>query len=74
MVIDSIAPTDGAQVHVKKVINLRMLNPAKGNPKLFTPANEAIKFRSGNPEILPTRFRNPGDHALGGELTKCDSG
>jgi len=51
-----------------------MLNPAKGNPKLFTPANEAIKFRSGNPEMLPTRFRNPGDHALGGELTKCDSG
>ena len=51
-----------------------MLNPAKGNPKLFTPPNEAIKFRSGNPEMLPTRFRNPGYHALGGELAKRNSG
>jgi hypothetical protein len=46
----------------------------QGNPKLLTRATEAIKFRSGNLEMLPTRFRNPRDHSLGGKLTKRDSG
>ena len=44
------------------------------NPRLFTRATETIKFRSGNPEMLPTRFRHPRDHSLGGELTEGDSG